>query len=55
MNETTRTYEQFCTHLGRNVIMEEKITSDGIIKITCTNGICPDSTGGCKNKLRQKN
>lgn len=54
MNETTRTYEQFCTHLGRNVIMEEIITSDGSKKIRCTNGGCPDNMGGCKNKLRQK-
>lgn len=55
MNETKRTYEQFCTHLGRNVIMEEIISSDGSKKIMCTNGGCSDGEDGCKNKLRQNN
>lgn len=53
MQETKRTYEQYCTHAGRNVVMEETILQDGSTSVQCTNENCRNDSDGCKNKLRQ--
>lgn len=52
MCETKMTFEQYCTYLGRNIILEEIITPDGKRKVICTNTKCMNSEKGCKNKLR---
>ena len=53
MTEIKKTYEQFCTHFEKNVIFQEICTSDGKIKIICTNKECLHKDEKCKNKLRQ--
>lgn len=52
MCETKMTFEQYCTYLGRNIILEEIITPDGKRMVICTNTKCMKSENGCKNKLR---
>lgn len=52
MCETKMTFEQYCTFLDRNIVLEEIISSDGKKKIICTNTKCMNSETGCKNKLR---
>ncbi len=51
--EIKKTYEQFCTHFGKNVIFEEICNADGECKIYCTNKECLNKDEKCKNKLRQ--
>ena len=53
MTEIKKTYEQYCTHIGKNVIFEEICCSDGKKKIICTHKECIDKDEKCKNKLRQ--
>ena len=53
MSEIRRTYEQFCTHFGKNVIFVEVCNADGECKIYCTNKECLNKDEKCKNKLRQ--
>ena len=55
MTVTKFTYEQYCTHIGENVIIEECYFSDGTKKIICTNKKCVHKEINCKNKLRQNN
>ncbi len=52
MCETKMTFEQYCTFLGKNIVMEEIISPNGEKKIVCTNAKCMNSEKGCKNKLR---
>lgn len=52
MCETKFTYEQYCTYLDKNVILQEIICHNGERKIICTNTKCMNSEEGCKNKLR---
>lgn len=52
MCETKFAYEQYCTYLDKNIILEEIICSDGTKKVVCTNTKCMNSENGCKNKLR---
>ena len=52
MCETKMTFEQYCTYLGKNIVLEEIITDDGKRKVICTNTKCMNSEKGCKNKLR---
>lgn len=52
MCETKMTFEQYCTYLGKNIVLEEIITDDGKRKVICTNTKCMNSEQGCKNKLR---
>ncbi len=44
-------YEQFCTHLDANVIIEEIIYSDGTRETRCTCEECKEKEKECKNKL----
>lgn len=53
MIETRITYEQFCTHIGGNVIYEEICCADGEKKTVCTNDRCEYNKSECKNKLKQ--
>lgn len=53
MSEIKKTYEQYCTNFGANVVMEEILTLDGGKKIRCTNENCPSKGEGCQNKLLQ--
>lgn len=53
MNEIKKRYEQYCTHLEKNVIFEEICYRDGKRKIVCTHKECIDKDEKCKNKLRQ--
>lgn len=46
------TFEQYCTYLGKNIVLEEIITDDGKRRVICTNTKCMNSDQGCKNKLR---
>ena len=55
MTETKTTYEQFCTHHGKNIVMELIMYSDGTRKIRCTNFNCPHNTTDCQNKLIKNN
>ncbi len=52
MSETKITYEQYCTHLNKNVILVEIISIDGEKRVICTDTKCMNSEDGCKNKLR---
>lgn len=52
MCEPKFSYEQYCTYLDKNIILEEIICNDGTKKIVCTNTKCMNSEKGCKNKLR---
>lgn len=52
MCETKISFEQYCTFLEKNIVMEEIISVDGKRKIICTNANCMNSEMGCKNKLR---
>mgnify|MGYP003290817616 CR=1 FL=1 len=54
MTETKFTYEQFCTHCKKNIIMEEIYLSNGEKITVCTNTKCIYHEKECKNKLRQK-
>ncbi len=51
MTETKFSYEQYCTFLDKNVILEEILSLNGEKKIICTNAKCMNSDEGCKNKL----
>ena len=53
MAEIKKTYEQFCTHFGKNVIFVEVCDSNGERKAFCTNKECLNKDEKCKNKLRQ--
>ncbi len=52
MCETKFSFEQYCTFLETNVIMEEIYLPNGEKKVICTNSKCMNSENGCKNKLR---
>lgn len=52
MTETKITFEQYCTHLDKNVTMVEIFSVDGVKRIICTDTKCMNSEKGCKNKLR---
>ena len=52
MCQTKFTYEQYCTFLGKNIIVEEIFCDNGKRKIVCTNTKCYKKENGCKNKLR---
>ncbi len=55
MVNTKFTYEQYCTHLKKNIIIEETLLEDGTKKIVCTNTKCVHNEKDCRNKLRQNN
>lgn len=55
MTETKTTYEQFCTHQGKNIVMELIMYPDGTRKIRCTNCKCPHNNSDCQNKLIKNN
>lgn len=55
MCKTKFSYEQFCTYMGKNIIIEEIYSSDGKKTVVCTNTKCPNNENECANKLRQKN
>ncbi len=45
-------YEQYCTFLDKNIIVQEIFTSSGEKIVLCTNSKCDNNEKGCKNKLR---
>jgi len=53
MCEIKKTYEQYCTNICGNVIMEEIMYANGEKQIHCTNENCPSKNQGCQNKLLQ--
>lgn len=53
MAETKKTYEQYCTHLKRNIIVEEVISESGRTALRCTDKECTEKNEKCRNKLRQ--
>lgn len=53
MTEIRKEYEQFCTHIGENVVFEEICNSNGERKVVCTCEECLYKGEKCKNKLRQ--
>lgn len=55
MTETKTTYEQFCTHQGKNIVIELTMYSDGTRKTRCTNSTCPHNKSNCQNKLIKNN
>ena len=50
--ETISTFEQYCTYLEKNIIIEEIIYHDGERKFICINNNCMNDEKGCKNRLR---
>ncbi len=54
MSETKTTYEQFCTHQGKNVLMETIMKQSGVKITKCTNFNCQYNSKDCKNKLKPK-
>jgi hypothetical protein len=51
MIETKKTYEQYCTFLERNIIIEETLTRDGKVVKKCLEIDCADKDKICRNKL----
>lgn len=51
MVETKKTYEQYCTFLKRNIIIEEILTNEGKIVKKCLEMDCVDKDKICRNKL----
>lgn len=51
MTVTKITYEQFCTHQGKNVVMEVTMCSDGTQSTRCTNDDCTHNNSECQNIL----
>jgi hypothetical protein len=45
----SKSYEQYCCVLERNVVMEEATYHNGGIKLFCTNYPQCFTCGGCKN------
>ncbi len=55
MTETKTTYEQFCTHHSKNIVIEVTMCSDGTRKVRCTNVDCQFNKKNCQNKLIKNN
>ena len=55
MTKTKTTYEQFCTHQGKNITMEIVMYSDGTRITKCVNYNCSNNGIECKNKLIKNN
>lgn len=55
MKKAKITFEQYCTHIKRNVVMEEIIFDNGVRKIACVEKCCNEKECDCKNKIRQNN
>ncbi|NMP37192.1 MAG: hypothetical protein GX051_03565 [Clostridiales bacterium] len=51
MKNHITTYEQYCSVLGKNVIMEEIMYHDGKKQVRCLNTIVCDKDGGCRNRI----
>ena len=53
MKKHSRTYEQVCWVLQKNVVFEETTFHNGTCRVTCTHlGEC-SRCGGCKNAILQ--
>ena len=51
MNQHSRTYEQFCWVLQKNIVFEETTFHNGTSRISCTHlGEC-SRKGGCRNAI----
>ncbi len=50
LNRHSFTYEQYCTVVGKNIILEETTYHDGNKSIKCLHCHDCDKVGGCKNK-----
>lgn len=53
MNGHSRTYEQYCCVMGKNVMMEETRYSDGTCLLHCGHHVICALTGGCRNTVLQ--
>lgn len=50
MNKHAFTFEQYCTIVGKNIILEETTYHNGSKKIRCLNHHkCKAINGGCRN------
>ena len=50
MESHSFTYEQYCTVIGKNIIMEETTFKDGRKKLRCLHRHGCSKNGGCQNK-----
>ncbi len=51
MNRHTRTYEQYCSVVGHNIIIEETMFHNGTKSSKCLNKAACEKNGGCTNKI----
>mgnify|MGYP003289573790 CR=1 FL=1 len=50
MNKHAFTYEQYCSIVGKNIILEETTYHNGNKRLRCLNfHKCDTTIGGCKN------
>lgn len=50
-NRHSRTYEQYCSIVGRNIIIEETMYHNGTKSAKCLNKNVCEKGGGCTNKI----
>ena len=55
MEKAKFSFEQYCTYLKRNVIMEKIIFDNGDRKTICIDRGCNLKENQCKNKIRKIN
>ncbi|MGI6745723.1 MAG: hypothetical protein BWY46_01123 [Firmicutes bacterium ADurb.Bin300] len=51
MNRHTRTYELYCSVVGRNIIIEETMFHNGTKSAKCLNKSTCEKNGGCTNRI----
>jgi|LSQX01.1.fsa_nt_gb hypothetical protein len=51
MEKHNRTYELYCSVVGRNIIVEETMFHNGVKSTKCLNKNACDKHGGCTNRI----
>ncbi|MBQ7637573.1 MAG: hypothetical protein IJS90_01555 [Clostridia bacterium] len=51
MKKHSRSYEQYCWVLGKNIVFEETVFHNGTTALRCTHFYECSNNGGCKNRI----
>lgn len=51
MEKHSKTFEQYCCVMEKNIIMEETSYHNGKKSLRCVNHIICEMNGGCKNRI----
>lgn len=51
MKKHSRTYEQYCWVLKKNIVFEETVFHNGTSALSCTHYYECKDNGGCKNEI----